>query len=88
MLEGDDQGRDPIEPTLLEPTPERSWGVTGEYDGEFYAPAGLCRIAGDRIVVVDRGNHRAQIFRPDGTWLSTFSLSSGYTKPKPRRETP
>lgn len=77
-----------VQPGLLQPSPERSWGVTGEYDGEFHAPAGLCRIAGGRIVVVDRGNHRAQIFSPDGTWLSTFSLSSGYTTPKPRKETP
>jgi len=77
-----------LETKLFEPVSERSWGETGGYDGEFHAPAGLCRIGGDRIVVVDRGNHRAQIFALDGTWLSTFSLSSGYTTPKPRKETP
>ncbi|MBB48176.1 MAG: hypothetical protein CMJ33_06480 [Phycisphaerae bacterium] len=81
-------GSEANELASLHPSPERTWGVTGEYDGEFHAPAGLCRIGGDRIVVVDRGNHRAQIFSPDGTWLSTFSLSSGYTTPKPRKEEP
>lgn len=60
----------------------RTWGQTGDEDGAFYAPAGLAVIGGGRIVVVDQGNHRAQIFAPDGTWLSTFSLSSGYTTPR------
>lgn len=64
-------------------TPDRSWGGTGELDGRFWAPAGLARIRGDRLVVVDQGNHRAQIFAPDGTWRSTFTLSGGYTVPRP-----
>ena len=63
--------------------PSRQWGETGELDGQFYAPAGLLALDDERIVVVDQGNHRAQIFAPDGSWLSTFSLSSGYTVPRP-----
>jgi len=59
-----------------------TFGRSGEEDGQFFAPAGIAGVRGDRIVVVDRGNHRAQIFAPDGTWLSTFSLSSGYTTPR------
>ena len=61
----------------------RQWGETGELDGQFYAPAGVLALDDERIVVVDQGNHRAQIFAPDGSWLSTFSLSSGYTVPRP-----
>ena len=68
--------------SFLVPTPDRGWGETGEEDGQFYAPAGMAATGDGRIVVVDRGNHRAQIFAPDGTWLSTFSLSSGYTTPR------
>jgi DNA-binding beta-propeller fold protein YncE len=60
----------------------RKWGETGELDGQFYAPAGVAALDQQRIVVVDQGNHRAQIFAPDGSWLSTFSLSSGYTVPR------
>ena len=60
----------------------RKWGETGELDGQFYAPAGVAALDQKRIVVVDQGNHRAQIFAPDGSWLSTFSLSSGYTVPR------
>ena len=61
-----------------------AWGRTGDADGLFYAPSGVAMIADDRIVVVDQGNHRAQIFSPQGDWLSTFSLSSGYTTPRRR----
>ena len=61
----------------------RQWGETGELDGQFYAPSGVLALDDERIVVVDQGNHRAQIFAPDGSWLSTFSLSSGYTVPRP-----
>ena len=61
-----------------------AWGRTGDADGLFYAPSGVAVIADGRIVVVDQGNHRAQIFSPQGDWLSTFSLSSGYTTPRRR----
>ncbi|MEE2681855.1 MAG: NHL repeat-containing protein [Planctomycetota bacterium] len=69
---------------------DRQWGQTGELDGQFYAPAGVAALDGERIVVVDQGNHRAQIFAADGSWLSTFSLSSGYTVPRnpPQVEAP
>jgi DNA-binding beta-propeller fold protein YncE len=42
---------------------------------------------GPRFVVIDRGNHRAQIFRQDGTWLMTFGLGRAYTRPRERGET-
>jgi DNA-binding beta-propeller fold protein YncE len=61
-----------------------AWGRTGDADGLFYAPSGVAVIADGRIVVVDQGNHRAQIFSAQGDWLSTFSLSSGYTTPRRR----
>ena len=64
--------------------PRVAWGVIGDADGRFHAPSALGVIQGDRLVVVDQGNHRAQIFTPDGQWLSTFSLSSGYTTPRRR----
>ena len=61
-----------------------AWGRTGDADGLFYAPSGVAVINDGRIVVVDQGNHRAQIFSAQGDWLSTFSLSSGYTTPRRR----
>ena len=64
--------------------PDAEWGGVGDADGRFHAPSGLGVIRGNRIVVVDQGNHRAQIFTPEGGWLSTFSLSSGYTTPRRR----
>ena len=56
----------------------------GDADGRFHGPSGLGVIRDGRIVIVDQGNHRAQIFTPEGDWLSTFSLSSGYTTPRRR----
>ena len=44
-------------------------------------------VAGPRFVVVDRGNHRAQIFQPDGAWLMTFGLGRSYTRPRERGAT-
>jgi len=64
--------------------PDAEWGGTGDADGQLHAPSGLGIVDGNRIVVVDQGNHRAQIFSPDGSWLSTFSLSSGYNTPRRR----
>ncbi len=48
---------------------ERTIGKRGGSDGEFWAPEGIVRFTGataadrgERVVVIDRGNHRAQIF--------------------------
>ncbi len=63
--------------------PIASWGGPGTDPGCFNIPHNVCMHPSlDRIVVVDQGNHRAQIFAPDGTWRSTFSLSNGYTVPR------
>jgi hypothetical protein len=47
--------------------------------------------------VLDHGNHRAQMFQPDGTWIMTFSGGRSWrwdqgrrrpTKEAPQLETP
>jgi hypothetical protein len=64
-------------------------GRRGGSDGEFWAPDGIARFTGatavergERVVVIDRGNHRAQLFSIDGTWLMTFGLGRAYTRPR------
>jgi DNA-binding beta-propeller fold protein YncE/ABC-type molybdate transport system permease subunit len=47
----------------------RVFGHTGEGNGEFNRPEGICVDAQDRIYVADSCNHRIQIFSPDGKWL-------------------
>lgn len=43
---------------------ETSWGQFGYLPGYFNCPMGICVDSKDRVYVVDRGNHRVQIFAP------------------------
>lgn len=68
---------------------ERVIGKRGGSDGEFWAPEGIARFTGataadrgERVVVIDRGNHRAQLLAADGTWIMTFGLGRAYTRPR------
>ncbi len=58
---------------------ERTIGTRGELDEEFWLPLSIAPL-GDGFTVVDRGNHRFQIFDRDGRWSLTTSLSRFYTR--------
>lgn len=63
------------------------WGGRGADMGELWKPTDLVVDSQGRIVVIDHGNHRAQIFAPDGEWLITFGAGRAYTRetrPRPR----
>ena len=49
-----------------------SWGEQGIDHEQFWRPAAIVIDRNDRVIVLDHGNHRAQMFTPDGTWLMTF----------------
>jgi DNA-binding beta-propeller fold protein YncE len=47
-------------------------GVPGNAPGQFSFPRAVTVDAGGKIYVADTGNHRIQIFNPDGTFLRQF----------------
>lgn len=51
-----------------------SWGVYGVEDGHFMYPQGITVGSDNRIFVVDFGNHRGQVYEPDGTFVTNFGL--------------
>ena len=61
---------------------QRQLGESGSWDGAMWLPGEAYRYPGGRVVVVDQGNHRAQVFDPaTGEWSMTFSLGMGHDKP-------
>ena len=61
---------------------ERSFGESGSWDGALWLPGEAYRFPDGGVVVVDQGNHRAQVFDPKtGEWSLTFSLGMGHDKP-------
>jgi hypothetical protein len=45
-------------------------------------PAGLEFLPDGGLVVLDQGNHRAQVFDPEtGAWRISFSLGQGHDRP-------
>ena len=62
---------------------ERAFGESGSWDGALWLPGEAYRYPGGRVVVVDQGNHRAQVFDPNtGEWSMTFSLGMGHDTPR------
>jgi hypothetical protein len=49
----------------------KSWGKIGVHHGEFRTPHALAFDSKGRLWVVDRGNHRIEIFDKDGTYLES-----------------
>lgn len=49
----------------------KSWGTLGVRHGEFRTPHALAFDAKGRLWVVDRGNHRLEIFDQEGTYLES-----------------
>ena len=55
---------------------------SGAWDGAMWRPAEVHPFTNGRVVVVDQGNHRAQVFDPEtGEWSLTFSLGMGHDTP-------
>lgn len=73
----------------MSPAGEVRWrtGSRGISDGEFWMPGGVAvmTLGGETgFAVVDVGNHRVQLLRPDGSWRMTFGLGRAYTRPRER----
>lgn len=51
----------------------KKWGSEGSNDGQFLQPKGVAvNPATGHIIVSDHGNHRVQVFNPDGTFAFKF----------------
>lgn len=82
-----DAGTDEV--ARMSPAGEVRWrvGSRGISDGEFWMPGGVAvmGLGGETgLAVVDVGNHRVQLLRPDGSWRMTFGLGRAYTRPRER----
>jgi len=61
------------------------WGRRGSADGELWKPAGVVQRPDRQLFVVDWGNHRVQVFSPDGEWRMTFGGGRVSTPEAPRK---
>ena len=52
----------------------KSWGEPGDKPGQFNTPHSIAVDAQDNIYVADRGNHRIQVFKSDGTFLRQITI--------------
>lgn len=52
--------------------PLGTFGRTGDRDGELNRPEGLDIGPDGRVYVADSGNHRIQVFSPEGRWLLSY----------------
>ncbi|MDG2054214.1 MAG: NHL repeat-containing protein [Phycisphaerales bacterium] len=53
---------------------------------QMFKPSGIVHDHQGRLIVLDEGNHRGQIWSPQGQWLVTFGLGRSYTpdrRPRP-----
>ena len=56
----------------------KSWGTPGRGVGQFSVPHGIAVLPDSRIAVVDRENHRVQLFSPEGEYLDAWT---DFTRP-------
>jgi DNA-binding beta-propeller fold protein YncE len=52
-------------------------GRPGNQDGQFFQPEGIEVIDDKRVVVIDQGGHRGQVFSPEGAFLVGFPIPAG-----------
>ena len=50
-----------------------TWGAPGRGPGQFMVPHAICVDSRDRVLVVDRENHRVQIFDRRGNYLGEWN---------------
>ena len=67
---------------------QRIAGPTGRgFDvDQMFKPSGIVHDQQGRLIVLDEGNHRGQIWSQEGQWLVTFGLGRSYTpdrRPRP-----
>lgn len=65
---------------------KKVWGTRGSDDGQFWKPGEIEQAPDGRLFIADYGNHRAQIFSPDGEWLVTFGLGKPMTRERKERQ--
>ena len=53
------------------------FGTEGSGKGQFNLPVGIDVAESGRIFVADTGNHRIQVFGPDGSFLYMFTVKTG-----------
>jgi tripartite motif-containing protein 71 len=58
----------------------KQWGGWGSEPGQFYKPKGIA-VMEDRLLVLDFGNHRGQIFTLEGEPIGTFGEGVLYLPP-------
>lgn len=56
----------------------RSFGEKGKDPGEFLSPMGIAIARNGNYIISEKGNHRAQILKPNGEFVVEF----GITEPK------
>jgi sugar lactone lactonase YvrE len=56
------------------------WGTRGLKHGEFWRPQGMAIDHRQRLIVIDHGNHRGQMFSLQGEWLGTFGSGRAVLK--------
>ena len=54
-------------------------GSKGSNHGELWEPRAVVMDTQGRLIVVDHGNHRMQMFDPNGRWLMTFGIGRAWT---------
>lgn len=75
-----DRSRDEL--VLFGDAQRRAISETGIWDGALWRPGEVHRFSKGRVVVVDQGNHRVEVFDPvTGEWSLTFSLGMGHDTP-------
>jgi DNA-binding beta-propeller fold protein YncE len=57
---------------------QRTFGSTGNGEGLFHGPQGVCFDPRGNIYVVDSGNHRVQKFDDNGAFILTFGKQGSY----------
>lgn len=50
------------------------WGQYGVEDGQFLYPQGIAIDSKDRVYVMDFGNHRGQVYKTTGEFVTNFGL--------------
>lgn len=59
---------------------QKRWGTSGVDAGDLWMPSAIGIDSQGRVVVLDFGNHRGQLFTQEGEWLATFSAAKAQTR--------